>query len=158
MAVSTGDEANAVVQLCMAAIRRIAERDHIPERLVKGMEFRVDCHYAIERDCLQLLIAWRDPETLGHTRNMTMQIFPHDIETRENLCERILMTIDSINLRGELFFFKLHKHFPNYVERVLCSRDGTVTVYFKNGRILSVSEQDLDSTEFLATCGMVYDL
>ena len=70
----------------------------------------------------------------------------------------ILHMVDSINLRGELFFMKLHRHFPDRIDKVLCDRDGRVTVHFKNGRELSTSEQNLDSVEFLATCGMVYDL
>lgn len=67
-------------------------------------------------------------------------------------------TVTRAALRGELFYFKLHRHFPNRIEKVNCTRDGTITVTFKNGRTLSTNEVDLDSTEFLATCGMIYDL
>lgn len=158
MAISTGEKTDQIVQLAMAALQYIAKRDNIPERLVKAMNFRADSRYSVELDGFQLLIAWRDPNSGGHVRNMAMQLNRYDLEDRDDLQGRVLMTIDNLNLRGELFFFKLHQHFPHRIDKVLCDRDGRVHVKFKNGRELSVDEQELDSIEFLATCGMVYDL
>jgi hypothetical protein len=158
MATPIGDKADQLVQLMMGALRHVAWRDHIPERIVKAMQFRVDSQYDAARDGFLLRVAWRDPETNSCVRSMSMQVDRFDLEDRDHLHRRILVTIDDINLRGELFFFKLHKHFPNWIAKVRCDRDGRVHVKFKNGRELSVDEQELDSLEFLATCGMVYDL
>lgn len=153
-----GDSADNIAQLCMSTLKYIAERDRIPEHLVEAMQFRADYYYDVTRDCYLLRIAWRGPENGNPARSMMMYLSQYGLEDENDLRRRVILTIDNINLRGELFFYKLHKHFPNRVEKVRCDRDGNVIVTFKNGRELSVSEQDLDSLEFLATCGMVYDL
>lgn len=146
------------VQLLMSALKHVAERDKIPERLVKAMQFRVDCHVDVASYSYMLRCAWKDPFDGELVRNFMLRINEYDLENHDVLTQEILMSIDSINMRGELFFFKLHKHFPNRIDKVRCDKDGRVHVKFKNGRELSVDEQNLDSIEFLATCGMVYDL
>lgn len=143
----------------MAALRHVCERDNIPERLRKAMQFRVDTTYDIIQAAFVIRIAWRDPEGGDLVRNCQMRFDDMAIkQSKRGIADEVVQMIDSINLRGELFFMKLHKHFPNRIDKVLCDRSGRVRVIFKNGRELSTSEQDLDSVEFLATCGMVYDL
>lgn len=158
MAIGIGSKTDRVTQLAMGAIQHIAKRDKIPERFVKAMNFRVECHYDMHRMGTRLRCAWRDPFDGSHVRNFDMLIDDYSMDDTDDLQGRILLSIDNINLRGELFFFKLHKHFPNRIDKVRCDGHGHITVTFKNGRELVTDEQDIDSIEFLATCGMVYDL
>ena len=158
MALASRIDDNAIVQATMAAIKYAAMRDNIPERLVKAMQFRVDCHRDIQRMTYALRCRWKDPFDGSLVRAFELLLDDWDMKERDDLQRNILVSIGNINLRGELFFFKLHKHFPNRIEKVRCEQSGRVHVLFKNGRELSVDEQNLDSVEFLATCGMVYDL
>lgn len=158
MALTSRIDDNAIVQMMMSAIKYVAKRDNVPERLVKAMQFRVDCHRDMQRMAYALRCQWKDPFDGSLVRAFELLLDDWDLKERDHLQRNILVSIDNINLRGELFFFKLHKHFPNRIEKVRCEPSGRVHVMFKNGRELSVDEQNLDSVEFLATCGMVYDL
>lgn len=156
---SKGETENTLVQGAMLALRKICERDNIPERIRTAMSFKVDTSYDISQMAFVVRIAWRDPDDGSLTRACQLRFEDDAVrQSKTDLAGELMEMIDSINLRGELFFMKLHKHFPNRVEKVLCDRSGRVKVIFKNGRELTTSEQDLDSVEFLATCGMVYDL
>ncbi len=142
----------------MHQLRAMAADQHIPERIVKGLQFKVDCHYRHTSMQTELRVAWRDPEGGDSRRSLSMLIDDMELRPRDRVEDIIRMNLEQINLRGELFFFKLHKHFPDRIKEVKCNSAGLVTVRFNNGRELSVDEGALDSTEFLATCGMVYDL
>jgi len=155
-----GGRTDTIVRATLAVIKAEAERQNFPDSRLKRMNFHVECDYDITRDATMLRVGWRDDED-GSMRRGFQLMLDDGLLSRSNtdrLLEEIQMSIEQINLRGELFYFKLHRHFPNRIENVRCSKDGRVTVTFKNGRVLSTNEADLDSTEFLATCGMVYDL
>jgi hypothetical protein len=150
---------DTVMRATVQMIQQTAKEQNFPEHRLKAMRFNVDCHYDMSRMQTILRVAWADPEGDGR-RAFELLLDDSLLERRDpaDLHEEIKMSIEQINLRGELFYFKLHRHFPNRIENVRCSKDGRVTVVFKNGRSLSTDEADLDSTEFLATCGMIYDL
>lgn len=154
---STG-RTDTVVRAAMLVLKDLAVQQNFPEPRLKAMNFRVDCHYDITRDATILRINWRDPDDGSSVRGFEQMIEERELRGGPDLYEVLKMSIEQLNLRGELFYFKLHRHFPNRIENVQCTREGRVTVRFKNGRTLSTDEADLDSTEFLATCGMVYDL
>jgi len=147
-----------VVRGAISAIDHVAQAQNFPAERVKAMRFHVDCQYRIESDEVVLRVAWRDPD--GDNIRSFSQLLGRDLlaDRRDSLYEVLRMSVEQINLRGELFYFKLHKHFPNRIESVKCNRAGEVTVTFKNGRSLTTDDAALDSTEFLATCGMIYDL
>lgn len=149
---------DTVTRAALLCIKAMAQEQNVPERLVKAMNFRVDSHYDMNSMRVMLRIAWCDPDDGSSVRGFQQAYDDEMLRRGHDLYEVLKMSIEQLNLRGELFYFKLHKHFPNRIEKVDCTRDGTVTVRFKNGRTLSTNEVDLDSTEFLATCGMIYDL
>jgi len=64
----------------------------------------------------------------------------------------------NLSLRGELFFFKLAKHFPRHLKEVKCDGNGGLTVVFKNGHTIDSPEVSIETPDFLAKCGMIYDL
>lgn len=158
MAVPRSSRTDSVVRATLFCVKQIAAEQNFPEHRLKAMNFKIDCHYDMSRMATMLRVAWRDPEDPSQVRAFQHMLDDMVMESATELHEVIRMAIEQLNLRGELFYFKLHRHFPNRIERVSCTKDGTVTVAFKNGRSLSTNEADLDSTEFLATCGMIYDL
>ena len=160
MSISKVGVRDTVALAAMHQLRAMAIEKNIPERIVKAMQLKVDCAYRASHMQTELRVAWRDPDGSDSRRSLSMLIDDDDIELRprERVEDIIRMNLEQINLRGELFFFKLHQHFPNRIKEVKCNAAGMVTVRFNNGRELSVDESALDSTEFLATCGMIYDL
>jgi hypothetical protein len=70
----------------------------------------------------------------------------------------MMRMIDKQNERGEQLFMKFHRNFRGRVDEVYCDGSGRVTVRFKNGYQASTGAQNIDSKEFLAECGMIYDL
>lgn len=158
MALAMGSRTDSVLRATMLCVKQIAAEQNFPEHRLKAMNFKIDCQYDMRRMATMLRVAWRDPEDQSQVRAFQHMLDDMVMESATEPYEVIRMAIEQLNLRGELFYFKLHRHFPNRIERVSCTKDGTVTVAFKNGRSLSTNEADLDSTEFLATCGMIYDL
>jgi hypothetical protein len=146
-----------ILQGAARALKRVAAQQNVPEHRLEDMRFHVEYHYDMTRDVHVLHVQWRDPDGVA-IRGFNNEIDPTLLQYPDRLCEVLSMAIEHISLRGELFYFKLHKHFPNRIEDVKCRADRTVTVTFRNGRSLTVDEAELDSTEFLATCGMIYDL
>ena len=158
MSVSKAGVHDTVVRAAMLQLKAMTAEKNVPERIVKAMQFRVDCQYRIDRMQTELRVAWRDPDGGDGRRALSMLIDDIELRPAARVEDIIRMNLEQINLRGELFFFKLHRHFPDRIKEVKCNAAGMVTVRFTNGRELSVDESALDSTEFLATCGMVYDL
>jgi hypothetical protein len=146
-----------VLQGAARALKRVAAQQNVSEHRLKEMRFDIACQYDMTRDVHVLHVQWRDPDGVA-IRGFNNELDPTLLQDPDRLCEVLSMTIEQINLRGELFYFKLHRHFPNRIEDVKCRADRTVTVTFKNGRSLTVDEAEISSTEFLATCGMIYDL
>lgn len=151
---------DTITRCAILAIKQLAQQQNFPDERLKAMQFDVECSYVVTEDCMALRVQWRDPEDRQACRGFRHYIDETLIQQGRSdvLVETIFMAIEQINLRGELFYFKLHRHFPNRIEKVSCTKDGLVTVRFKNGRSLTTNDADLDSTEFLATCGMIYDL
>jgi hypothetical protein len=155
-------ETDSVVRAMMLLmIKQHAVEQNFPEHRLKAMQFQAQCHYDISRMETVLNVGWMDPEG-DYRRGFWLRLIDRngDVALRDpdRLYEELKMSIEQINLRGELFYFKLHRHFPNRIENVKCRADRTVTVTFKNGRSLTVDDAEIGSTEFLATCGMIYDL
>jgi hypothetical protein len=148
---------DVVVRAVMTTLKEQAIEQDFPDHRLKAMQFKVECVNDPTRMQMILRVAWKDPDS-SERRALSQLIDDELTRDPEELHRYIRMAIEQLNLRGELFYFKLHAHFPNRIERVQCTKEGRVTVVFKNGRSLVVDEVNLDSTEFLATCGMVYDL
>ena len=142
----------------MLAVKAVADRDGVSERIVRAMRLRADARYDLRSDTLLLRLSWNAPDDVRCSRSCQLA-FATDMPDDEDYIKReILNMVDNLNLRGELFFMRLHRHFPNRIDKVTSTREGQITVRFKNGRELVTDEQHIDSVEFLATCGMVYDL
>lgn len=78
--------------------------------------------------------------------------------TGEQFVKEIYEVLEQLNIRGELFFMRLHRTFPGRIDKVQCNEDGHIDVRFKNGHTLTTDDDHIDSQEFLAACAMVYDL
>lgn len=150
---------DTLTRAAILALKQVAQDQNFPEARLKAMRFQIECSFDVTRYATVLRMQWRDPDGDG-VRGLEHLRTDTDLASRDpaSIFKELKMAIEQINLRGELFYFKLHRHFPNRIEAVVCDRQGRVTVKFKNGRSLTTNEADLDSTEFLATCGMVYDL
>lgn len=129
--------------------------------VIQKMGFKLDTEYSIVDMTYIVRLAWRDPDS-DRRRAATLKVDEStmsDTYSRESFFNDLReQFMDMISIKGELYYFKLHKHFPNALDKVSCGKDGRVTVVFNNGRVLTTEEAKVDSTEFLATCGMVYDL
>jgi len=95
-------------------------------------------------------------------RGVAFQIDPSVVELMKGeqggLMTAIKEQLVAINLRAELYHLRLHRQFPRHLAKVTAEENGVWRVMFKNGRSVCTSEDKLASTEFLATCGMIYDL
>lgn len=148
---------DTLTRAAILALKQVAQDQNFPEARLKAMRFQIECNFDHARFATILRMTWCDPDGDG-VRGFQHMLDAVEQRSQLSAFEEVKMAIEQLNLRGELFYFKLHRHFPNRIEAVVCDRQGRVTVKFKNGRSLTTNEADLDSTEFLATCGMVYDL
>jgi hypothetical protein len=69
----------------------------------------------------------------------------------------------SLSVRSEMHCFRLNQHFPKRVREVQiemndATKDPTIVVHFVNGHSVRRRESEVMSSEFLALCGMLYDL
>lgn len=69
----------------------------------------------------------------------------------------------SLATRAELHHFRLNQHFPKRVKECqmeISPTDGHtyLIVHFVNGHKVRRLEREVQSSEFLALCGMLYDL
>lgn len=123
------------------------------------MNFRAKSDYDINHQHYRIRIDWRDPT--GEYEERRGYDYAVDDRVMEDLglfAEQVRHFMDQIKIRGELFFFKLHKHFPKKLKQVHTLRDGKIVVEFKNGRTVESHESRLDDKEFLAECVMIHDL
>ncbi len=137
-----------------------ANEQKVPPDMLALMDFKSECLFDASTFQKVLRVRWRDPfdDRDNLQRGFQTGLSEAANNYDRNLHTEIAMAISSLDIRGELFFFKIHKHFPNRVSEVRHRNDGLLTVKFKNGRELTVGEDKIESTEFLATCGMIYDL
>ncbi len=69
----------------------------------------------------------------------------------------------NLSARTELHHFRLNQHFPKHVREVQLERNECearlyIIVHFKNGHRVKKPESEAMSKDFLALCGMLYDL
>ncbi len=124
-----------------------------------AMEFRVGHMYDAARAGYLVKTSWCDP--LDNTFRREIDVMIGDEVSLNDIglfAEAVRSLMDQIKIRGELFFFKLHKHFPKKLKQVHTLREGKIVVEFKNGRTVESHESRLDDREFLAECVMVHDL
>lgn len=146
---------------------RVADRVLYELRKAQGMsieewhELNPDINIELLYHRLELLlrISWGFG---GERRGITLSLGGCTLSEPETVIERTLMMLDNIKLKGELFLLRLLKHLPpaakNQVEGVTVGPAGKLLVKFKNGHQLETTETDIESSDFVATCGMVYDL
>lgn len=133
-------------------------REHLTEAQFRGMDFKVLTNYDLNRMALQIRIAWRDPDDHKYARCIDHIVDERVAEDLGLLATEVDTIMTNLSLRGELFFFKLAKHFPRHLKEVKCNNAGTLTVVFKNGHTIDTPEVHVESPDFLAKCGMIYDL
>jgi hypothetical protein len=142
-------------------LREKIVEEQLSSAMMREMEFKVDCVLDHRSYSHTVRIAWCDPEnrSLGtRSERRCLQIVVDDAADKLGLIHEVKAKLENISLRGEIYFFRLAKHFGGQLREVKCSKEGTVTVWFKNGMKAETPEEKLDSTEFLATCAMIYDI
>jgi hypothetical protein len=157
MAITTLNE-DTVSRAIQFMLQRKATEQRISEAAFRRMQFKVASQYDLRSMRTVIRVAWQDPDRPEVCRALDHQIDDHKAREIGLLSEQVLAVISSIDIRGELYFFRLNGRFPKRVGKVEVTEDGAVRVTFKNGRVLSTNENELDTPEFLATCAMVYDL
>jgi hypothetical protein len=160
MGVSTASPRHSTdvsLKIIQHMLRDKCARENIEEAIFKKMDFKVDAQYSITHMAMIVRVAWKDPD--GDKRRSVQVLIDDNVSSDIGIfAQEVKSLVDNLSLKGELYFFKLDRHFKNRVEKVVCDKDGSVTVLFKNGHMVEGKEHRLDSTEFLATCAMVYDL
>lgn len=140
------------------SLKEKAAREALTEAEYRGLGVSAYTQYDITSMSLLLRITWHDPLDKKVSRCIDHRI---DERTAQDLglmaCE-VENIVKNLSLRGELFFFRLAKHFPKHLKKVKCDGQGAVEVEFKNGHTLTIPEEQVDSPDFLAKCGMIYDL
>lgn len=163
----------------MATSRETQIRDGVPEHIMREMleqkrreeEITTDQWYELNpraelyRDVMkmgiQFRMAWGRTQLHGTTRHISYML--DDMRgRRDGMIEEVLFAMNNVKLKGELFLLRLIKNLPpgvkQQVERVDCGPNTMLRVWFKNGQMLETNEQDIQSDDFWATCGMIYDL
>ena len=148
---------SGVTQALRLALKDKAAREALTEAEFKGLNVTVDITYNPMMMSKLLRIRWKDPN--GPLVRCIDQQVPDNISKDYGLLAVVVEeTVQNLSLRGELFFFKLAKHFPSHLKRVHCDGSGVMRVEFKNGRCVVGTEDDVENSDFVAKCAMVYDL
>jgi len=120
------------------------------------LNFRHHIEYDTSNASHQLRLQWGKPPTI---RGYSMII--DDFSTSEKEVDiRVAQSIRNLRLRNELYFLRLARHFP----KTLLAAEShprhqeVIIVRFKNGNVLEVREEQMESREFLAKCVMIHDL
>ena len=151
-----------LTQALQRSLKEQAAREALTDAEFRALDVRVDSDFDLNHMGLRLRITWRDPYDVRSVNGLTRCI-DHIIATPitaglTRVAEEADDVMKNISLRGELFFFRLAKHFPKHLKKIECDGAGGLKVEFKNGRLLHCPETDIETTEFLAKCGMIYDL
>jgi hypothetical protein len=158
MAVSTkGDQLEYMTRMLRGMLQDKAVQQLVERAVVAKMDFKVDAVYDMNRMCTRVRMAWKDPNG-DHRRYIEQLVDDHYTRAPQGVEQDLGMLVNSLDMRGELYFFKLHRHFPRHLEKVTCKKDGECVVRFKNGHELTTHESKLEDTHFLASCAMLYDL
>lgn len=155
---SVHDRPDVLSDAIQHALKEQAVREALTDAQFKKFDLKVHTYYDINRMKLRMRIMWRDPCGSGQARCVEQVVDDQIARDLGLLSAEVNNIVDSISLRGELFFFRFAKHFPNHLQRVKCDGKGNLEVEFKNGRRLQGPESCVDNPEFLAQCGMIYDL
>mgnify|MGYP001497374753 CR=1 FL=1 len=140
------------------SLKERAAEELLTEAQYRGLDVKVATEYDINSMALRLRIAWSDPNDKKFARCIEHLVDDDIAKDLGLLADQVNTVVKNISLRGELFFFRLAKHFPKHLKKVECDGNGHLEVEFKNGRRVQVPETEIDDTEFLAKCGMIYDL
>lgn len=147
-----------MVRAIQYSLKEQAVRELLTEAEYRGLDLKVHSTYDISKMALRLRIAWSDPNDRRFSRCIDQIIDDRIAQDLGLLAAEIETIVKNLSLRGELFFFKLHVHFPKHVKKVECDGKGGLRVEFKNGQCIDTPETDIENPEFLAKCGMIYDL
>jgi hypothetical protein len=143
----------------MLILSRKATEENVSAYDFTCMQFKVASRYNIAQARFDIDVSWGDPHgEYEDRRGWAVAVNDDRMEELGSFAKIMGTYMDQIKIRGELFFFKLHKHFPKKLKHVNTLRDGKVVVEFKNGRTVETHESRLDDAEFLAECVMVHDL
>ena len=149
---------DVLVRAIQYSLKEKAAREALTDAEYRGLDIRVHSEFNLSKMALVLRIAWSDPEGSGRARCIDHLVDDRTTKDLGLLAADVEGILKNLSLRGELFFFKLAKHFPKHVKKVECDGQGNLRVEFVNGQSLSTPESDVESTDFLAKCGMIYDL
>lgn len=139
-------------------LRNKAAQEALTEAEFKGLDVKVSTRYDVSKMSLLLRIVWHDPEGKSLARCID-HVMDETTATDLGLLARDMeFIVQNLSLRGELFFFRLAKHFPRHLKKVDCDGKGSLEVEFKNGQRIQAAETEVENAEFLAKCGMIYDL
>lgn len=147
-----------LVRAIQHSLKDQAAREALTDAQFRGLDVKVHTDYDMHQMALHLRIAWRDPSGSGYSRCIDTLLDERTVQDLGFLASAVEGIVKNISLRGELFFFRLAKHFPNHLHKVECDGKGGIDVQFKNGQHIQAPETDVENSEFLAKCGMLYDL
>lgn len=135
-----------------------AQQQGVPPDTFAKMHWDVGTDWEVSTQRLRLRVQWCEP---GYNYNRRCMDMSYDTAIADDLglmALEVKKVVANLDVRGELFFFKIAKHFPKHLGRVTCNGDGFLTIVFKNGHQITGREDEVDSSEFIARCGMIYDL
>jgi hypothetical protein len=149
---------DTLVRAIQHLLKDKAAREALTEAQFRGMDFKVHHNYDITSMSVILRIVWHDPDDRKLARCIDHKMSDEAARDLGLMAAHVEGIMTNLSLRGELFFFKLAKHFPRHLKEVKCDNAGTLTVVFKNGHTIDTPEVLVESKDFLAKCGMIYDL
>jgi len=97
------------------------------------------------------------------TRAFTFGINEEELRVGGSTLHMLQANTQNLKLRGELHLFRMEQLFPGRIAKCeviqhLDTLSFSIAVHFKNGHKVVREEENTVSTEFIALCGMVYDL
>lgn len=149
---------DTLVRAIQHMLKDKATREALTDAQFRAMSFAVHTKFDITSLSLLLRITWCDPNNKEFARYIAHRLDDRVAKDLGLLATEVNQIMTNLSLRGELFFFKLAKHFPRHLKEVKCDGNGNLTVFFKNGHRIDTPETAIESPDFLAKCGMIYDL
>jgi len=149
---------DTLVRAIQHMLKDKAAREALTDAQYRAMNFAVHTSYSIASMSLLLRITWCDPNDKKFARCIDHRLDDRTAKDLGLMATEVNEIMTNLSLRGELFFFKMAKHFPRHLKEVKCDGNGNLTVFFKNGHHIDTPETAIESPDFLAKCGMIYDL
>lgn len=126
------------------------------EWMLRELRFEIRVHYMLHNETLLVALKYGNKQI---TQSLSLDL------VRDLLEENYVATkmAELVDVKRELYSFKLEAKFPNAIKNVELERDmrtmqELVTIIFKNGQRATTPVEDFMSEEFLAKCAMVHDL